>query len=64
MEKLRLEIFAERFEISAGEIQEVALQAAFRAAAEGSGIGNRHMEEAIRDCYLKYGKILLEEEFE
>lgn len=64
MEKLRLEIFAERFEISAGEIQEVALQAAFRAAAEGSGIGNRHMEEAIRECYLKYGKILLEEEFE
>ena len=62
-EKLRIETYAQRFEISAGEIREVLLQAAFRAAAEGGGIANCHIREALKDCYLKYGRVLQEEEF-
>lgn len=61
-EDLKLSLYAERFEISGSEIQEIVLQAAFQAAAEDSVIENRHLEEAIRDCYRKYGKVLLEEE--
>lgn len=60
---LRLSLFARRFEISGSEIQETVLQAAFQAAADGGVIENRHIEAALRDCYLKYGKLLLEEEF-
>lgn len=60
---LSLSLFARRFEISGSEIQETVLQAAFQAAADGGVIENRHIEEALRDCYLKYGKLLLEEEF-
>lgn len=61
-EDLHLAVFAKRFEISGSEIQEIVLQAAFQAASEGTVIENRHLEAALKDCYLKYGKLLLEEE--
>lgn len=63
-EPLKLEEFAERFEVSGSEIREILQNAAYRAAAEGCGLGNRHIAEAVSDCFRKYGQILGEKEFE
>ena len=59
-----LDFYAARFELSGSEIQEAMLNAAFLAAAEESRIAHRHVQTAIRQCYLKYGKVLLDEELE
>lgn len=59
-----LEFYARRFELSGSEIQETMLNAAFLAAAAGERIAHRHVKTALRQCYLKYGKVLLDEELE
>lgn len=62
-EELDFNFFAERFELSGSSIKEILTNAAFLAAAEGRGMYNRDLEEAIRLDFAKYGKILTEEDF-
>lgn len=60
---LALDYFAEHFELSGSEIKECMIHAAYMAAQEHSAIGNRHVIEALRLCFAKYGKLLGEDEF-
>lgn len=62
-EDLDLVFFAETFELSGSEIKDAMLHAAYMAAAEGESIGNRHVMEAVRLSFAKYGKILTKENF-
>lgn len=57
-EELRLEIPAVRFELSGSNIREVAIQAAYLAAADGRGIRRTDIGEALKLHYVKYGKNL------
>lgn len=63
-EGLDLDFFADRFEISGSEIKEAVLDAAFLAAAAGERIGERHIREALKSCYEKYGRVLSEIDFD
>lgn len=60
---LNLDFFAERFEISGSEIQDILLGAAFTAAAKGESLGNRHVARALKQSFRKYGRVLDNEEF-
>ena len=62
-EDLDFAFFAENFELSGSEIKDAMLHAAYMAAAEGERIGNRHIMEAVRLSFSKYGKILSKENF-
>ncbi len=59
---LDLDFFAAGYEASPSEIQEILISAAFMAAAEGGGIGNRHVARALRKNFLKYGRVIPEGE--
>ena len=59
-----LNFYARQFELSGSEIKETMLNAAFLAAAEGGAIADRHVKAAVKQCYLKYGKLMLPEELE
>lgn len=61
--KVDFSVYARRFELSAGEIKDAAMDAAFLAAAEGTRIGDRQIRKALKLCYEKYGRILTEEDF-
>ncbi len=61
--KVDFSVYARRFELSAGEIKDAAMDAAFLAAAEGVSIGDRQIRNALKLCYEKYGRILTEEDF-
>ena len=60
---LPLERMAERFEISGGNIKNIALAAAFLAAHDGGEIAVRHLLRATRREYQKMGKILDDGDF-
>lgn len=60
---LPLERMADRFEISGGNIKNIALAAAFLAAHDGGEIAVRHLLRATRREYQKMGKILDDEDF-
>ena len=60
---LPLERLAERFEISGGNIKNIALAAAFLAAHDGGEIALRHLLRATRREYQKMGKILDDGDF-
>lgn len=62
-EDLDLAFFAENFELSGSEIKDTMLHAAYMAAAQGTGIGNRHVMESVRLTFAKYGKVLTKENF-
>ena len=62
-EELDFEYFSEKFEMSGSSIKEVLTNAAYIAAAEGSALANRHLVEAVRVNFAKYGKILTDEDF-
>lgn len=62
-EDLDLGYFAAHFELTGSEIKEAMLHAAFCAAKENCGIGNRHIIDALRLNFAKYGRILTQEEF-
>lgn len=62
-EGLDLHFFAEQFEMSGSEIKDALLQAAFLAAREERPISNRHIAEAVRLSFKKYGKVLTPEDF-
>lgn len=59
-----LDGLARCFELSGSAIKEIALNAAYMAAAEGGCIGSRHLAEAFRLYYGKLGKQLTGQEME
>lgn len=62
-EPLDLEFFAEHFELSGSNIKEILTNSAYLAASEGGGLRNRHIIEAVKLNYSKYGKILTNSDF-
>lgn len=62
-EDLKLNFFAERFELSGSEIKETLSQAAFLAAADQCKIGKEHIKRALTFCMEKYGRILNQTDF-
>jgi SpoVK/Ycf46/Vps4 family AAA+-type ATPase len=56
-EDLDLDFLARHFEISGGDIKNVAVQAAFMAAEEGGPVAMEHLLTALKREYLKIGKL-------
>ena len=50
---------ADGYDLSGGHIKNAVLRAAILAAAEGSGIGFRHLQQAARAEYREMGKLVL-----
>jgi hypothetical protein len=63
-EDVNFEVLANQFKFSGGNIKNVALAAAFLAAAEGSILKMSHLLQAIRREYQKMGKVLSDEELQ
>ncbi|MFP3153545.1 ATP-binding protein [Lachnospiraceae bacterium ZAX-1] len=63
-EELDLDFFAEKFELSGSSIKEILTNAAYIAAASGGYLANRHIVEAVKINFAKYGKILNQQDFE
>ena len=59
---VNLDFFAERFELAGSSIKNVAVAAAFLAAAAGSPITREHLTQAVRDEYQKTGRVLMAHE--
>lgn len=62
-EGLDLDFFADEFELSGSQIKEILLNAAYMAASDSGQIENRHIKEAVRLNYSKYGKVLTKLDF-
>ncbi len=62
-EELDFEFYAEHFELSGSNIKEILTNAAYIAASEGNRLANRHLIEAIKLNFSKYGKVLTDEDF-
>jgi SpoVK/Ycf46/Vps4 family AAA+-type ATPase len=60
---LDLAFMARRCEIAGGNIRNIALAAAFLAAADGEVVTNQHLARATRREYQKMGKVIGEGEF-
>ena len=60
---LDLDFVARRFEISGGNIRNIALAAAFIAADDGQVVAMPHLIRATRREYQKMGKVVAEREF-
>lgn len=58
-----LDFLARRFELTGGHIRNIALAAAFLAAADGEVVGMQQLIQATRREYQKMGKIMGESEF-
>lgn len=61
--ELDFELLAERHEIAGGNIKNIAVSAAFLAAAEGEPVRMRHIARALRHELQKSGKIVPKLEF-
>jgi ATP-dependent 26S proteasome regulatory subunit len=57
-------MLAKQFEITGGNIRNIALAAAFLAADDGKNLTMLHLKQAIRREYQKMGKPLMESELE
>jgi hypothetical protein len=62
--ELDLDLVAARFQITGGNIRNVALGAAFLAASDGKVIAMSHLWQAMRREYQKMGKVLMDSELE
>ncbi len=62
-EELDFEFFADNFELSGSAIKEILTNAAFIAAGKGDKLANRHIVEAIKVNFAKYGKLLSDSDF-
>ncbi|NLB19023.1 MAG: ATP-binding protein [Syntrophomonadaceae bacterium] len=62
-EELDFEFFANNFDLAGSNIKDILLTAAYIAASEHTGLANRHVVEAIKLNFKKYGKILTSEDF-
>jgi len=60
---LDLDFMARRFELAGGNIRNIALAAAFFAAADGQMVTMEHLLRATRREYQKMGKVVMEGEF-
>jgi SpoVK/Ycf46/Vps4 family AAA+-type ATPase len=60
---LDLDFMARRFEMAGGNIRNIALAAAFLAAADGGAITMAHLIHATKREYQKMGKVVMEGEF-
>lgn len=58
------EFLARKFKIAGGNIKNIALAAAFRAAEDGGVIGMEHLVAALKREYQKLGKVCEKAEFE
>jgi len=63
-EDVDFEFLARKFKIAGGNIKNVALAAAFRAAEDGGAIGMEHLMLAMKREYQKLGKVCERTEFE
>ncbi len=61
-EELDYEFLAANFELSGSNIKNVALHAAFLAAAEGRAVSMKHITAGIRNEFFKSGKTLTKEQ--
>lgn len=61
--ELNLEFMARRFEVAGGAIRNIALAAAFLAAADGCVVTMSHLIRATRREYQKMGKVITRDEF-
>ena len=59
-----LNFFADRFEISGSEIKEAVMDAAFLAASAREKISGKHIREALKSCFEKYGRVLSDIDFD
>ncbi|MEP0908643.1 ATP-binding protein [Leptolyngbya subtilissima ST-M1] len=57
---VNLNLLAQKLEVTGAEIRNIALAAAFLAAAEGQSIGMSHLKQAVRREFQKMGKLLME----
>lgn len=64
LEHIDYAFLADKFELSGGSIKNIALNAAFAAASEGSPITMHHLLVGIRAENLKAGKPMLNSDFE
>jgi SpoVK/Ycf46/Vps4 family AAA+-type ATPase len=62
-EDLDLDFMARRFEISGGNIRNIALATAFLAAEDGACVKMKHLIRATWQEYQKMGKVVMEGEF-
>jgi SpoVK/Ycf46/Vps4 family AAA+-type ATPase len=62
--ELDLQSIARRFEVTGGNIRNIALGAAFLAAENGGVVSMRHLLHATRREYQKMGKVVMHGEFE
>ena len=62
-EEIDFEFFAKNFELAGSNIKDILTNAAYIAASEHTGIANRHIVEAVKLNFKKYGKILSNEDF-
>jgi SpoVK/Ycf46/Vps4 family AAA+-type ATPase len=60
---LDLGFMAHQFELAGGNIRNIALAAAFQAAADGGAVSMAHLVYATRREYQKMGKIIVDSEF-
>ena len=60
---LDIDFMARRFEITGGSIRNVALAAAFLAAADGNVVSMPHLIHATKREFQKMGKVVTETEF-
>jgi hypothetical protein len=58
-----LDFLAERIPIAGGYIRNIALAAAFLAAADGGQIAMAHLVQATEREYQKMGRLLAADEF-
>jgi len=62
-EEIDFEFFAKNFELAGSNIKDILTTAAYIAASEHTGLANRHIVEAVKLNFKKYGKILTSEDF-
>ena len=62
--QLNLSFIAKQFELSGGNIRNIALAAAFLAADDDRVIKKQHLIHAIKREYQKIGRIITEQDFE
>jgi AAA+ superfamily predicted ATPase len=62
--EIDFEFLADKLKIAGGNIKNIALRAAFYAAAESQAIGMKQIMRAVRREYQKMGKMFLPNDFE
>lgn len=63
-ETVDYDFLAEKFELTGSNIKNIAVNAAFMAAAENTAIGMEQLVRALKSEYQKSGKRLTREELE